>query len=450
MTTDFKERLFPLLPQLAERFGTPFHIYDETGIRETGERLKDTFAWATKYGFQEFFAVKALPNPAILNIMDDMNFGFDCSSIPELRLARQINHRHGIMFTSNNTTVQEFKEAIYVGKAALINLDDLNLIEKFGSRLPETICFRYNPGPRRTGNAIIGDPKKQKFGITHAQLVPAYRKAKELGAEIFGLHTMVCSNERNYRYMVETARSLLEITEMLDRKLAIRLAFINIGGGIGIPYRPTDKPFNLEAMSREVEKLFRQFKSRRFFAPALYMESGRFMTGPHGALVCRAINRKDIYEKYVGVDTGMPALMRPAMYGAYHHISVVDDRTGQEARRPAKRVHIVGSICENCDRLTPVNEPRLLPDILHGEIDGDLIVVHDTGAHGSAMGFNYNGRLRPQELLLKPDSSVELIRRAETIEDLFATLKFVPNTWENGPSTTETKKRQKRKQTVLA
>mgnify|MGYP001129676727 CR=1 FL=1 len=411
MTNSFKRRLFPILPEIAEDFQTPFHIYDETGIRETGERLKNAFSGID--AFKEFFAVKALPNPSILAIMKDMGFGFDCSSIPELVLSRKTGAvGHEIMFTSNNTTTEDF-EAALAEDDCILNLDDITLIEKLPS-IPELISFRYNPGPRRTGNAIIGNPVEAKYGVSHDQILDAYKKTIALGAQRFGLHTMLVSNERNYSYMVETTKMLLDMVEWLSRQLDIRFEFINIGGGLGIPYRPEDIPLDIEAMGREIAELFDAFKDKHGNAPKLYMESGRYMTGPHGVLVTKAINHKDIYRKYIGVDASMSALMRPGMYGAYHHIDVLGKDLMDSL---SETVDVVGSLCENIDKFAV---QRTLPKI----DNGDILVIQDTGAHGHAMGFNYNAKLRPQELLLRSDGTVERIRREETMADYFATLDF--------------------------
>jgi len=400
MAASFRDRLFPILPELEAQFGTPFHIYDETGIRETGQRLKNAFKELE--GFREYFAVKALPNPRILDIMGDMGFGYDCSSIAELILARRAGGQgENLMFTSNNTSPVDFQFAEQQG-GCILNLDDI-----------KTICFRYNPGPRRSGNSIIGNPAESKYGVAHNQLLDAFRSAIQRGASRFGLHTMLASNELNYRYMVQTAQMLLETVQWISAELDIRFAFINMGGGLGIPYRPEDEPFDLEAMAGQIVKLLHQFETDQGNAPLLYMESGRYMTGPHGVLVTKAINRKDIYRTYIGVDACMSALMRPAIYGAYHHIDVAGKTTGDDAQT----VDVVGSLCENNDKFAI---QRLLPPIA----EGDLLVIHDTGAHGHAMGFNYNGKLRPQELLLHSDGRIELIRRAETVEDYFATLAF--------------------------
>ncbi len=410
MSQGFESRLYPILNEVADHFGTPFHIYDETGVRETGEGLISAFSGVKE--FKEFYAVKALPNPAVLSIMQDMGFGFDCSSIAELVLCRKIGAAgDALMFTSNNTSFEEFQSAAAEG-GSILNLDDISLIPKV-PQMPELICFRYNPGPRRTGNEIIGDPVASKYGVSHDQIIDAYRTAKARGAKRFGLHTMLASNERNCEYMVQTAEMLLELAEEISDALGITFEFLNIGGGLGIPYNPDDEPLDLPVMGGKIAEAFEAFEARNGYMPALYLESGRYMTGPHGVLAARAINRKEIYRTYVGVDACMSALMRPGMYGAYHQITVPAKADSEKA----EIVDVVGSLCENNDKFAI---QRALPPIS----DGDLVLIHDTGAHGHSMGFNYNGKLRPKELLLKTDGTVELIRREETLEDHFATLEF--------------------------
>jgi len=411
VSSDFATRLEGCLRKIVEHYGTPFHLYDERGIRQTGAELIDSFAGVEF--FREYYAVKALPNPAIMKIMHSMGFGFDCSSVSELVLSRQIGaHAEEIMFTSNNTSAADFDAAAANG-GCVLNLDDISLIDKV-PEMPELICFRYNPGERRSGNSIIGNPVESKYGVAHDQLLEAYGKAKARGAKRFGLHTMLASNELNHAYMVETARMLLERVEWISKELGILFDFINIGGGLGIPYRPGEKPLDIHSMGREIGKLFELFKKHHGYMPKLYLESGRYMSGPHGVLVTTAINRKEIYRTYVGVDSCMSSLMRPGMYGAYHHITVLGKQGESET------VDVVGSLCENNDKFA-VQRP--LPKIA----DGDILYIHDTGAHGHAMGFNYNGKTRPKELLLREDGSVELIRREETLDDIFATLNFEPD-----------------------
>ncbi|MCG6906140.1 MAG: diaminopimelate decarboxylase [Desulfobacteraceae bacterium] len=412
MSADFKNRLTPRLAKIVDFFGTPFHIYDEKGILNTCQTLKKAFAGASF--FQEYYAVKALPNPAVLALIRQVGFGFDCSSSTELTLSRDVGARgEEIMFTSNNTTREEFQLAAAEG-GCLLNLDDITLVPKV-PQMPELICFRYNPGPRRGGNAIIGKPEEAKYGVSHEQLVDAYRLARERGARRFGLHTMLVSNELQADYMVETTRMLLQEVERISAELGIVFEFINIGGGLGIPYRPEETPLDLAGMGLQITALLAAFEDQHGYQPKLFLESGRYVTGPHGVLVTTAINEKNIYRRYIGVDACMSALMRPGMYGAYHHIEVVGKPQGKNERV----VDVVGSLCENNDKFA-VQRP--LPDI----VPGDLLLIQDTGAHGHSMGFNYNGKLRPKELLLRSDGTVELIRREETPADYFATLTFAP------------------------
>ena len=417
ISEDFQGRLFNRLPEITSFFGTPFHIFDEKGIVETGERLKTLFK--PLEGFQEYYAVKALPTPAILRIMQKMGFGMDCSSPSELILARKLGFRgEDIMFSSNNTSDDLFKLSAQDG-GCILNIDDLSMVERVNP-FPKLICFRYNPGERRTGNAIIGIPVEAKYGLRHDQIVEGYRRAKDLGAQRFGLHTMVISNERNYQYMLETVRMLLEIMEIVNQALGIRFDFFNISGGAGIPYRLDDKAFDMAALARESAELIKQFSLKQGYTPRLFMECGRYMTGPHGVLVAKVINRMSKYREYIGVDTSTwAANVRPAIYeSAYHHITILDP-SGKPRQGNPEVVDVVGPLCENNDKFA---RQRRLP---RAEI-GDLMVQHDTGAHSPAMGSNYNGWMRPQQLLLRADGTVELIRRAETLEDLFATLNYEP------------------------
>ncbi|MEA1968760.1 MAG: diaminopimelate decarboxylase [Thermodesulfobacteriota bacterium] len=410
MSDDFKQRLSPVLKKAVKHFGTPFHIYDETGIKETGNRLKNAFSGLD--GFKEYFAVKALPNPFIMKIMKEMGFGFDCSSSPEILLARSIGSTgDDIMFTSNNTNREQFNTAAANG-GVILNIDDTSLITKI-PKMPELVCFRYNPGPRRKGNKIIGNPVESKYGVSHSQITDAYKHAITRGAKRFGMHTMLASNELNYEYMVETTRMILDMISHISESLGIEFEFINIGGGLGIPYKPEEKEIDIDSMGKETEELIKKFRQDRGWAPKLFMESGRYMTGPHGALVTTIINHKDIYRKYTGVDASMSALMRPGMYEAYHHIHIFN----KEESKNKEVVDVVGSLCENIDKFAVQRK-------LAKTEEGDLLIIHDTGAHGHAMGFNYNGNLRPKELLLRQDGKIELIRREETTDDYFATLNF--------------------------
>ena len=351
--------------------------------------------------------------------MGSLGFGLDCSSPSELMLARQQGFRgEKIMFSSNDTQPEIFKLAVNEG-GCILNIDDITMIDNIAD-FPELICFRYNPGERRTGNAIIGMPVEAKYGLRHDQVVPAYRKAMERGAKRFGIHSMIISNERNFKFMVETVRMLLQMIETTGAELKIKFEFLNISGGVGIPYRPDDKPFDIQALAKEAEILLKEFNMKSGYTPSLFMECGRYMTGPHGALVARVINRMSKYREYVGVDAStMSANPRPAIYStAYHNITILapdgKPRSGRE-----EIVDVVGPLCENNDKFAI---QRSLPAVRVG----DIMVQHDTGAHSPAMGGNYNGWLRPQELLLRRDGSVRLIRRAETMDDLFATLKFQP------------------------
>ncbi len=411
MSKGFEDRLNPLLADLATEFGTPFHIYDETGLIENGEHWNRLFSGID--GFREFFAVKALPNLRILEILQsDLGFGFDCSSIPELLMARQVGAKpDNIMFSSNNTSATEYGEALSQG-GCLLNLDDVSFIDKV-PQLPELLCFRYNPGSRRTGNTIIGKPEEAKYGLRHDQIVEAYRLSRDRGVKRFGLHTMVVSNERNHEYMIATVQMLLELAKEIGSEAGIELEFINIGGGIGIPYQPEDAAFDLEALADRAGELFADFGRTQGYRPKLYMECGRAITGPHGVLVTEVINLMEKYRNYVGVDACMSSLMRPAMYDTYHHITAMGS-DGLPREGVAGVFDVVGSLCENNDKFA---KQRELPPVN----EGDYLLVHDTGAHGSAMGFQYNGRLRPKELLLRRDGSVELIRRAETNEDYLRT-----------------------------
>lgn len=417
MSGSFEERLFPRLQAAIKYFGTPFHIFDEQGIIDTGEYLKEQFHDIS--GFREFYAVKALPNPAILKIMKRLDFGLDCSSGSELILARQNGYRGtDIMLSSNNTADDLFRQAMEED-GCILNLDDITMIDRVPN-FPELICFRYNPGEKRTGNQLIGKPVEAKYGVRHDQIIEAYHKAKNRGAKRFGIHTMMISNELNYPYMGETVRMLLEVIEMVSTSLDIKFEFFNIGGGIGIPYQPEQKPFDIPGLVSEAKTELQQFERKYGYAPSLFMECGRYITGPHGVLVAIVINRMSKYREYVGIDAStMSANPRPAIYeSAYHHITLLDAQ-GKPKKGNEEVVDVVGPLCENSDKFA---KQRMLP---RAEI-GDIVVQHDTGAHSPAMGGNYNGWLRPKELLLHSDGSIEQIRRAETIKDLFATLTFEP------------------------
>ncbi len=415
--TPMRKRDVPLtgaeLEKIAARYPTPFHVYDEKAIRENARAFYRAFSWVK--GFKNYFAVKACPNPALLGILGEEGMGVDCSSLPELLLAERSGFSgEEIMFTSNDTPPHEFVEAARLG--AVINLDDISHIDTLEQRagIPEMISFRYNPGDLRGGNGIIGEPQEAKYGVPRDRIVEAYRLAREKGARRFGLHTMVASNELNESYFVETARMLFELAVKIQEETGIRVEFVNMGGGIGIPYRPEDGAVDLAQVSAGMQEFYRQTIVPSGLDPVrIVFECGRLITGPYGYLVSRVLHVTRKYKNYVGLDACMANLMRPGMYGAYHHISV----PGKEGLSRDSIYDVTGSLCENNDKFA-VNRP--LPKIQ----PGDLLVIHDTGAHGHAMGFNYNGKLRSAELLLREDGSVRLIRRAETVDDYFSTLRF--------------------------
>ncbi len=411
------EKTLPLseerLKELVENQQTPFHIYDEAGILETIENLKKNFAWVS--GFTNYFAVKACPNPSILKIMLDAGFGADCSSLAELLMVEKVGFKgEQIMFTSNDTPDEEFLKAQELG--AVINLDDITHIDVL-ERLeifPDLICFRYNPGESRTGNLIIGTPTEAKYGLTREQLFRAYERMKERGVSRFGLHTMVASNELEADYIVETAHMLFDLSVELKKRLDISVEFLNMGGGIGIPYRPEQDAMDIKYVSQEIKKLHKKMMHPVGLENTrVVFELGRSITGPSGWLVTRVRHVVEKYKNYVGVDACMADLMRPAIYGAYHHITVID----KPEDAPQIVYDVTGSLCENNDKFAV---DRKLPKVE----SGDIVVIHDTGAHGFAMGFNYNGKLRSAELLVRANGEVEKIRRAETINDYFATLRF--------------------------
>lgn len=398
---------------IAESYPTPFHLYDEKGIRENARELLKAFSW--NKGFKEYFAIKATPNPVIVKMLKDEGFGADCSSLPELVLAERVGITgENIMFTSNDTPAEEFIKAKELG--AIINLDDIKHFDYLARHagLPDLICFRYNPGPLKEGNAIIGHPEEAKYGLTHTQLFEAYRMAKESGIKRFGLHTMVASNELNPSYFFETAELLFELVVKIWKEVGITFEFVNLGGGIGIPYRPGEAPISWKVLGVGIQEKYEQIiKASGHPDLKIYLESGRAITGPYGYLVARVLHIKDTYKKYAGLDASMHNLMRPAMYGAYHHISVL----GKEHLPHNVMYDVTGSLCENNDKFAI---DRMLPELE----PGDIVVIHDTGAHGHAMGFNYNAKLRSAELLLRPNGSVVQIRRPETMEDYFATVSF--------------------------
>ncbi len=406
------------LEKIAAQYPTPFHIYDEKGIRENARRLKAAFAWNP--GYREYFAVKATPTPAILKILKEEGCGCDCSSLTELMMAEKCGVTgEGIMFSSNNTPAEEFQLADRLG--AIINLDDLTLVdflkESIG-HIPEKVCCRYNPGgvftlgETREGFQVMDNPGDAKYGMTRSQIAEAYRKLAEMGAKEFGIHAFLASNTLSNDYYPALARILFQLAVDLKEETGCHITFINLSGGVGIPYRPDQPENDIAVIGEGVRKAYEEILVPAGMGDvALYTELGRYMLAPYGHLVTRATHEKHIYKEYIGVDACACNLMRPAMYGAYHHITVM----GKENAPCDHKYDVVGGLCENNDKFAV---DRMLP-----KIDmGDLLVIHDTGAHGHSMGYNYNGKLRSAELLLKEDGSVELIRRAETVEDYFATL----------------------------
>ena len=413
-------KIFPLteaaLREVIKKFPTPFHIYDEKTIRENFRRLREAFAWAPD--FREHFAIKATPNPYIVEVMARDGAGTDCSSLAELFISAAAGVTgEKIILTSNDTPAEEFRKALELG--AIINLDDITHIEYLeqNARLPEIISFRYNPADiMNDGNDIIGRPAEAKYGLTREQIFEAYRICLDKGINRFGLHTMIASNERKSSTFIYTARIMFELAAKIKDQLGINFEFVNLGGGLGIPYRPDDLPVDLKMISDGIKELFFEILVPNGLGNVrLAMESGRAMTGNAGWLVSTVLHKKNTYKDYVGLDSCMSDLMRPALYDAYHHITVL----GKEDSPCDEIYDVTGSLCENNDKFAI---DRRLP-----RIDvGDIVIIHDTGAHGHAMGFNYNGKLRSAELLIRESGDVELIRRAETLDDYFATLNF-PN-----------------------
>ena len=413
-----EKKTFATLSQLQEitkTYPTPFHLYDERGIRENARRLKEAFAWNP--GFREYFAVKATPNPFILKILQEYGCGTDCSSLTELMMSDACGFSgHDIMFSSNDTPPEEFRMAADLG--AIINLDDITHIrclEETIGYIPETICCRYNPGGQfQISNDIMDNPGDAKYGMTTEQLFDAFRILKEKGAKRFGIHAFLASNTVTNDYYPMLAKVLFDVAVQLKEETGADIRFINLSGGIGIPYRPDQEPNDIRVIGEGVRKVYEEVLVPAGMGDvALYTELGRFMLAPYGCLVTRAIHEKHTHKEYIGVDACAVNLMRPAMYGAYHHITVM----GKENLPCDHKYDVVGSLCENNDKFAI---DRMLPEIQ----TGDLLVIHDTGAHGFAMGYNYNGKLKSAELLLKEDGSVEMIRRAETPKDYFATFDF--------------------------
>ena len=403
------------LEEIASVYPTPFHLYDERGIRENAREIYDAFSW--NKGFKEYFAVKATPNPFLLRILREFGCGTDCSSMTELMLSEALGIQgHDIMFSSNDTPLEEFRKAAELG--AIINLDDITHIAKVEEAvgfLPETMSCRYNPGGLfKVSNDIMDNPGDAKYGMTREQIGEAFRIMKSKGVKHFGIHAFLASNTVTNDYYPLLAKVLFQLAVELKEETGADIRFINLSGGIGIPYRPDQQKNDIHVIASGVKKVYEEILVPAGMGDvALYTELGRYMLGPYGCLVTRAVNEKHTYKEYIGVDACAVNLMRPAMYGAYHHITVM----GKEDAPCDHMYDVTGSLCENNDKFAI---DRWLP-----KVDmGDLLVIHDTGAHGFSMGYNYNGKLRSAEILLKEDGSFQLIRRAETPRDYFATFDF--------------------------
>ena len=408
------------LREITEQYPTPFHLYDEKGIRENARRLKEAFAWNP--GFKEYFAVKATPNPAILKILREEGCGADCSSLTELMLADRSGFSgHEIMFSSNDTPAEDFKLAAQLG--AIINLDDfthIDFLKETIGFIPETVCCRFNPGGVFTigasaeGFQVMDTPGDSKYGFTREQLFEGFKKLKAMGAKRFGIHAFLASNTLSNQYYPTLAGILFQLAVELEQETGCDVCFINLSGGVGIPYKPDQPANDIAVIGEGVRQQFEKILVPAGMGDvAIYTELGRFMLGPNGCLVTKVLHFKHTYKEYVGVDACAANLMRPAMYGAYHHITVM----GKEDAPCDHMYDVTGGLCENNDKFAV---DRMLPEV---EL-GDLLVIHDAGAHGFSMGYNYNGKLRSAEVLLQEDGSTRLIRRAETPEDYFATLIF--------------------------
>lgn len=400
------------IEEIVKTYPTPFHIYDEKGIRQNAKAVQEAFAW--NKGFKEYFAVKACPNPFLIQILHEYGAGCDCSSMTELMLSNALGiNGHDIMFSSNDTPAEEYEYCAKVG--GIINLDDIThieFVEKILGKLPETMSCRYNPGGVfQMSNGIMDNPGDSKYGFTTEQLFEGYRILKEKGVKHFGIHAFLASNTVTNEYYPELARQLFELAVRIKEEIGVELEFINLSGGVGIPYTPDQQGNDIRVIGEGVRRVYEEVLVPAGMGNvAIYTEMGRFMMGPYGALVTQAIHEKHTHKEYIGVDACAVNLMRPAMYGAYHHITVL----GKENAPCDHKYDVSGSLCENNDKFAI---DRMLP-----EIDkGDYLVIHDTGAHGFAMGYNYNGKLKSAELLLREDGSVQLIRRAETPQDYFAT-----------------------------
>lgn len=400
------------IEEIVKTYPTPFHLYDEAGIRKNANAVKEAFAW--NKGFREYFAVKATPNPFLIDILKEYDCGCDCSSMTELMMAKAcgMDGAH-IMFSSNETPLEEFAYANELG--AIINLDDfthIQCVEDTLGYIPEVISCRYNPGGVfAMSNGIMDNPGDSKYGMTKEQLFEAYKVLKAKGAKHFGVHAFLASNTVTNEYYPKLARQLFELVVELQKETGCHIAFVNLSGGVGVPYTPDQEPNDIYAIGEGVHKAFDEVLVPAGMGDvAIYAEMGRFMMAPYGCLVTQAIHEKHIYKEYIGVDACAVNLMRPAMYGSYHHITVL----GKEDAPCTETYDVVGSLCENNDKFAI---DRKLPKI----DKGDYLVIHDTGAHGFSMGYSYNGKLKSAELLLQEDGGVKMIRRAETPADYFAT-----------------------------
>ena len=401
--------------EIVKTYPTPFHLYDEKGIRENAKAVQEAFAWNP--GFKEYFAVKATPNPCLINILHEYGCGCDCSSLTELMLSEAVGITgNEIMFSSNDTPAEEYEYAAKLG--AIINLDDIthiSFVEKILGKLPETMSCRYNPGGVfQMSNGIMDNPGDSKYGFTTEQMFEGYRILKEKGVKNFGIHAFLASNTVSNEYYPVLAKELFELAVKLEKETGADIKFINLSGGVGIPYTPDQEPNDIRAIGEGVRRVYEEVLIPAGMGDvAIFTEMGRFMMGPYGQLVTRAIHEKHTHKEYIGVDACAVNLMRPAMYGAYHHITVL----GKEESACDHKYDVAGSLCENNDKFAI---DRMLPEISIG----DYLFIHDTGAHGFAMGYNYNGKLKSAELILKEDGSVQLARRAETPQDYFATFDF--------------------------
>ena len=402
--------------EIVKKYPTPFHLYDEKGIRENARRLNKAFSW--NKGYKEYFAVKATPNPYLMKILQEEGIGADCSSLTELMLSDIVGlKQHEIMFSSNVTPDCDYQKAAELG--AIINFDDLTHIDHYAKIAPfqETMCCRYNPGGDFTlRNEIMDTPKDAKYGMTKEQMKEAFRKLKAYGVKHFGIHAFLASNTVDNGYYPKLARILFELAVELSQEIGVHIAFISLSGGVGIAYRPDQTPNDIDIIGQGVRQAYEEVLTPAGMDDvAIFTELGRFLLAPYGCLVSKVLHMKHIWKEYAGLDACAANLMRPAIYGAYHHITVL----GKENEPCDHMYDVTGGLCENSDKFAV---DRMLPEI----VPGDYVVIHDTGAHGFSMGYNYNGKLRSAELLLQEDGSVKMIRRAETPEDYFATLDFTP------------------------